>query len=1682
MKKVHVKLNKILAVMLSVLMCLSLPGNHALAETADQDAVTEGALSDGGANGAEDVPETVLPVGTTGTEDAAGENGEQSAPEVALQDDAEVSAPEDSGESGVPVVQAAGDADLFSYVGATATEGVLEMTRKDYEGKTGALEVPKANYNNYDKAIFPNEQVTETVINAGTVVLDVEFCPMGAAQESVVFANSKGDILFVVSVDSEKSNKFYLADTANAIAGTEIGTYNGNCWSRIKAELDLDAFAQGKLQFKVSVTSTANNGKYTGEWSSVGSVTQEDLKTDNGTVTAAIDGSAEHPYDLGSVRLTHKSNKNSRLRYFGDIHLYKESNVAISKVELSGELPVQTCGTAFNPGDAALVVTDVNGDTVTKKLSEMVYDVDYTVSGYTAETGEADSVPITITYKGVELSAAVAVKNVITGIQIKSLPNKTVYDLDESLDQEGLVVEAVMSDKSTRELLESEYEVSALDASASGYHRDITVTYNENKSFTASFKVKVEDSRLKNPVFAYTGNEENLAALGFEGDTDKAGLNSTDVNGNATQHITFTGAGVLKKTWDALETGTVKVNVEFNQVDTQFLDFRLYDKIGNPLFDFVQRGNNGNVNLLKEVCKDTSASIPAEKVLEGKKQQWIRLETTIDLGASNAEGKLKFITNAYYKNSYEKDWTYGGSVTSDKYVDEWGLADGCLTAGLTEFSIGAVEIEAHAAGPVFDNIEVLIQGEAPVVEAKVTGIKIKSNPTTTTYNIGQTFDKTGLEVEAEMSDGTTKPLAVDACEVSAPDMTTAGTKTVTVTYKEGEKTFEKTFNIKVTDPNQQPSASQSFLYIDEDNIDGLEFDVNAGYTWSVVSDAVGSNETNKIKVNTQNSSTNSTYVTKTLGKPISTGKVTLQTVSNHNEKILGIKIVNSEGKALVNYSQQTSGNLNMYKGDEITGGGNTVTLAGKDDVKNKWIKVETTIDLDESNRLGVLQFEMNVSYKKNYTDEEWIEIKTYTQNNTYVNVTSNASANGSATGGLTSFDVGGIQIGASSDAYVDDILFDDGNGIEGYVTIKSKELKSIAITTEPTKKEFVQDARINTEGMVLTGTYKVIYSDDTVDENKEFKIVKYDVECDTSKVADSVPVTIKVTDNGREFTATYNVRITEKPDGSYVTFSYTDESGVVETGFDGSKISVAGGDVSGNKSNKIKVDKGTSTMTLAEPRTTGTVHFETEFLTTSTSKASLFLRILNSENKPMVDIAQYGSGNLNLYIDKNTEGTDGKMAGQFGGLPVKQWAKLSVDIDLEATREQGHLMFDAIVWKKADYSSDKWTVHAEYNQDLYLKSATAPTTTGSASSDATVFDVAAIELVTSNGTSYYDNMFFEAVRDDVTRELLDLEIASPADKTEYIVGDGLNRAGLVLTGTYKFTLPKGDVKTRTAEITKYDISFDNTQPGESVPVTLSAGGHEVVYYVKVLPNTALNDIEQYLVDYVDNILVNLGAEKVIYINKRQMRLPAEAENGEKLSWEVISGDAAVKENVLTVNPSTEKTTEISLKVTLSTKNNDGDPVSVSKTVKAEVSRQREKAPDTKPSEEESLRNAISMLYERGLFDGQADLKNVDAVMANLDREIRVEEIAVILVNMFDIDTTYTRARVSRKDVEDNAWYSKYVRAAFQLSVETRDSHEGKENYGIGKGISKDNLLYMIDRIVHVDQTTLPSDYAEKMFE
>jgi len=71
----------------------------------------------------------------------------------------------------------------------------------------------------------------------------------------------------------------------------------------------------------------------------------------------------------------------------------------------------------------------------------------------------------------------------------------------------------------------------------------------------------------------------------------------------------------------------------------------------------------------------------------------------------------------------------------------------------------------------------------------LNSIAVTTQPTKTTYVIGETFDPAGMVVTATYSDKTTKPVTPTKTEY---DFSTAGTKTVTISYSEESKTVTTT--------------------------------------------------------------------------------------------------------------------------------------------------------------------------------------------------------------------------------------------------------------------------------------------------------------------------------------------------------------------------------------------------------------------------------------------------------------------------------------------------------------------------------------------------------------------------------------------------------------------------------------------------------------------------------------------------------------------------------------------------------------------------------------------------------------------------------------------------------------------------------------------------------------------------
>ena len=91
----------------------------------------------------------------------------------------------------------------------------------------------------------------------------------------------------------------------------------------------------------------------------------------------------------------------------------------------------------------------------------------------------------------------------------------------------------------------------------------------------------------------------------------------------------------------------------------------------------------------------------------------------------------------------------------------------------------------------------------------LSSISVRTYPSKTVYNVGESFNSSGLTLNAYYSDGTTKTIT-SGFTCSKPDMSTAGTKTVTVTYQ------GKTTSFKITVNSTTVKATSVDIYVIEE--------------------------------------------------------------------------------------------------------------------------------------------------------------------------------------------------------------------------------------------------------------------------------------------------------------------------------------------------------------------------------------------------------------------------------------------------------------------------------------------------------------------------------------------------------------------------------------------------------------------------------------------------------------------------------------------------------------------------------------------------------------------------------------------------------------------------------------------------------------------------------------------------
>ncbi len=387
----------------------------------------------------------------------------------------------------------------------------------------------------------------------------------------------------------------------------------------------------------------------------------------------------------------------------------------------------------------------------------------------TARSNGSATITATMEYGGKTYTAKciVTVGNVaptLTGIKVKTLPIKTVYTEGDPFDQTGLTLTATYSDGNTQ-TVSSGFTCSGYQANTTG-EQTIEVTYNGLKT---SFTVMV------NPKPAITLDsiavtKEPTTTTYYVGDTlDTAGMAVTATYSDGSSKL------VTGYTCDPTKLnteGTQTITVSYTEGDvTKTATFNVTVKPVPVLLD--------SIAVTKQPTKTT--------YYVGDTLNTAGMEVT----AMYSDNSSKTVTG----------WTCSPTKLNTKGTQT-------ITVSYTEGSVTKTA-----------TFGVTVNEKDPGPDVTLSSIAVTKNPTKAIYDIGEPLDTAGIVITATYSDGSTKTISASGCTFTGFDSSSAGVKTITVTYQRKTDTFDVTVRESVPTSNGQIYVDPAKGYI------GQRFDV-----------------------------------------------------------------------------------------------------------------------------------------------------------------------------------------------------------------------------------------------------------------------------------------------------------------------------------------------------------------------------------------------------------------------------------------------------------------------------------------------------------------------------------------------------------------------------------------------------------------------------------------------------------------------------------------------------------------------------------------------------------------------------------------------------------------------------------------------------------------------------------------
>ena len=386
----------------------------------------------------------------------------------------------------------------------------------------------------------------------------------------------------------------------------------------------------------------------------------------------------------------------------------------------------------------------------------------------------------------------------LTSISIKTKPSKTSYFTGDSLNSSGLVLTAAYSNGTSKEIT-SGFTCSPTALNTAG-NQSITISFGGK---TANFTVSVQAVTLSslsiksNPTRTsyYVGESLDTAGLALtakytngNSQTVTSGFTCSPTSfskaGNQTVTVSFSGKSV---------TFTVKVeSVDLTSISIKTKPTRLNYYTGETLntagLVLTAKYSNGTSKDITSgfTCSPTALNTAGNQTINvsfnGKSTTFtVKVESVELTGISvkSKPSKLSYYTGETLNTS--------GLVLTASYSNGTNKE---ITSGFT-----CSPTELNSAGE--QKITVTYNGKTAsfnvsVTAVTLTGISIASNPSKTSYYIGDALNTSGLSLKLTYNNGRTE--TISSGFTASADLSSAGTKTVTVSYGGQSVSYSITVN------------------------------------------------------------------------------------------------------------------------------------------------------------------------------------------------------------------------------------------------------------------------------------------------------------------------------------------------------------------------------------------------------------------------------------------------------------------------------------------------------------------------------------------------------------------------------------------------------------------------------------------------------------------------------------------------------------------------------------------------------------------------------------------------------------------------------------------------------------------------------------------------------------------------